>query len=73
MKLTIHYGKRPLVAYGRNQCRLLQFAFDHRGWHTYKNDQTTRRAVLGLRRRGLVEVVDDQFRFKGGVPCPETK
>ena len=64
MVLTIHYGRQPLRAVGHHQCRLLQFAFEYRGWHSYKQDRATTRAVQGLHRRGIVEVVGDQFRLK---------
>ncbi len=65
MKLAIYYGgPKPLVAYGRNQCHLLQFAFNNRGWHTIGRDRATKQAVRGLTARGYLDVVGDQFRIK---------
>lgn len=64
MKLTIHYGaNKPVKAVGKHQCRLLDFTFHYRGWHSYKQDKTTKQAVAGLQRRGAIEVQGDQFRF----------
>ena len=66
MKLTIHYGGvTPAVAVGRHQCRLLEFAFKHQGWHSYAKDRDTLRAVEGLAKRGSIQLnLFGQFRFK---------
>lgn len=62
--LTIYYGKtEPIKAVGKHQCRLLEFAYNYRGWHTFARDKTTLKAIEGLQRRGYLEVIDDQFRF----------
>lgn len=64
MKFSIYYGKaRPIVAVGRHQCRLLQFAERFPGWHSYASDRATMRAVRGLQKRGCFEVSGDQFRL----------
>lgn len=63
--LKIWHGKEtPIRAVGVHQVRLLAFAEKYRGWHTFSNDRTTRRAVQALQGRGCLEVVGDQFRFK---------
>lgn len=61
----------PYTAVGEHQCRLLGFAERYRGWHSFKNDRTTRRAIEGLARRGSIEVNDfSQFRLS---PTPLKK
>ena len=61
---TIYYGAaKPMVARGVNQCRLLQFAEKFRGWHTFRNDVATKRAVMALHAKGYLQVSGDQFRF----------
>lgn len=63
-KFTIYYGSAiPMKAVGKHQCRLLEFAEKYRGWHTYAQDRTTKRAVEDLHRKGYLEVIGDQFRF----------
>ena len=62
---TIYHGKpSPIKAVGKNQCKLLSFAFNHKGWHTLKQDRPTKAAVLALQSKGCLEVVGDQFRFQ---------
>lgn len=64
MKFSIWYGApSPIVAVGKHQCRLLQFAERFRGWHTFSGDRTTVRAVSALARKGCLEISGDQFRF----------
>ena len=50
---------------GRNQRRLVLFATDHPGWHSYARDQLTARTVRTLQSRGLIEVspISRQFRL----------
>lgn len=65
MKLAIYVGKdKPLVAVGVNQCNLLGFAEKYRGWHSFKNDRPTKRAIKALENKGYLEVVGEQFRLK---------
>ena len=63
--LTIWTGRpQPVHAVGKHQCRLLDFAERFRGWHSYADDRTTRRAIAGLLRRGAIQVNEHgQFRF----------
>lgn len=63
----IYYGSaKPIRATGKHCIRLLQFAEKYRGWHSYKDDRTTRRAIDSLKRIGCIEVSDatQQFKFK---------
>jgi hypothetical protein len=63
--MSIYYGKaEPLKAVGKNQCHLLDFAFNNPGWHTFKNDRATVRAVRALESRGVIETSNDQFKIK---------
>lgn len=63
MKLTVFDGTgKPKRAVGPHQCRLLQFATEYPGWHSFRQDRVTRRAVEGLKRRGAIVVKGDQFR-----------
>jgi hypothetical protein len=62
---TIYHGKAtPIKAVGKNQCKLLSFAFNHKGWHTFKQDKATKAAVNALQAKGCLEVVGDQLRFQ---------
>lgn len=63
--MTIYYGKaQPIKAIGKHQCKLLDFAYKYKGWHTFNTkDKDTKRAVFGLQRKGCLELVGDQFRF----------
>lgn len=47
-----HGTETPLVAVGKNQCRLLDFAASYPGWHSVADDKTTQRALNGLVKRG---------------------
>ena len=61
---TIHHGTaKPMRAIGANQCRLLQFAEKFPGWHTFKQDRATVRAIKALQAKGYLEVAGDQFRL----------
>jgi len=65
MKLTLHLGSdKPLVAFGSNQCYLLEFAERNRGWHSFKTNRATISAVKGLERRGCIEVSWETHQFK---------
>ena len=65
MKFTYYYGaEKPIVAIGKNQCRLLSFAEKYRGWHTFKQDRATVRAINALQAKGCLEIIGDQFRFR---------
>lgn len=73
MKLTIYYGaSKPAVAVGVNQCHALEFCQRYAGWHSYKTDRATLRALKGLERRGHIEINQEtkQFRFKRHEPTP---
>lgn len=62
--ITIYYGKAlPIKVVGKHQCKLLSFANTYPGWHTFAQDRDTVRAVEGLKRKGCLEVIGDQFRF----------
>lgn len=64
MKLTIYHGHAtPLVAVGANQCRLLDFAFKYPGWHSFKRDRATLRALSRLSDKGYLQVMSGQFRL----------
>lgn len=63
--LTIYAGQsRPLKARGKNQCRLLDFAFRFPGWHSYKPDRSTLQALAGLERKGILEVSRETLQFR---------
>jgi hypothetical protein len=65
MKLRIYYGGYGVMfAVGVHQCRLISFAFQYQGWHTFKKDRATLRAVNALEKKGCLEVKGDQFRFR---------
>ena len=49
-----HGAEKPLVARGKNQCRLLGFAAVCPGWHSAGDDRATQRALDGLERRGAI-------------------
>jgi hypothetical protein len=65
MKLSIYHGKaKPLVAIGKNQVRLLQFAFDYPSWHYFNEDcRTTQKAIDGLLKRGSI-LLNEFNQFK---------
>lgn len=55
MKLAIYHGKAtPLVAVGKHQVNLLDFAFKYPTWHSYTDDKATLRAIAGLTKRGSI-------------------
>lgn len=61
---TVYYGfQEPLHAVGKHQCRMLEFAYYHRGWHSMAKDRSTKRAADALQAKGYIEIVGDQFRF----------
>lgn len=48
----------------KEQVRMLKFAIDYRGWHTYSKDQDTYRTIKSLVKRGLLETNEFwQFRL----------
>ena len=64
--VTLHYGgKSPIVAIGKNQVNLLDFAFRFKCWHTYKKDRATLRAINALEKKGclIVDRNSEQFIF----------
>lgn len=67
MKLTIYYGKEePAMFVGKNQCKLGEFAYEFRGWHSYKpNDRATVRAIKSLVKKGHLQIsgATNQFRW----------
>lgn len=65
MKLSIYYGKaKPIVAIGKNQVRLLQFAFDYPTWHYFnENSKPTQKAIDGLVKRGSI-LLNEFNQFK---------
>ena len=68
MKLTIYNGSaKPMIAIGKNQCNLLDFAFKYQTWHSFKNDKPTLHTINRLQAKGYTEVIADQFRYKVGV------
>jgi hypothetical protein len=62
--LKIYHGAtKPMVARGKHQCNLLAFAEKYKGWHSFADDRTTKRAVEALKAKGYLEVIGDQFRL----------
>lgn len=63
--LTIYYGaSKPIKAIGKNQAKLLDFAYRYQSWHTYATDKNTLRAVKALQSKGCLVVNEyQQFRF----------
>lgn len=49
---------------GRHQLRLLVFALDFPGWHTYGKDRTTVDALRALEGLGLIERNRDTRQFR---------
>lgn len=63
--LKIYHGAaKPIAVRGVNVCHLLSFAHAYRGWHTFKADRATRRAIATLQRLDCIEVQGNQFRFQ---------
>lgn len=49
----------------KNQARLLRFAIQYKGWHTYGNDRSTINTLRTLENHGLIEIKGlKQFRLK---------
>ena len=65
MKLTIYHGKaKPITAVGKHQVSTLGFAYKYRGWHSFTQDRTTKRAVEALVKKGCLEINQfNQFCF----------
>lgn len=64
-RFTVYGGKaKPVAVIGKHCCRLAMFAEQYRGWHTIGKDRETRRAVAILRRKRVIEVIGDQFRWR---------
>lgn len=64
MKLTINHGtKTPFSAKGKNQCNLLDFAFNYQSWHTYKNNKSTLRAINSLVDNNCI-IINEFNQFK---------
>lgn len=62
-----HGAEKPLVARGKNQCRLLGFAARYPGWHSASDDRATQRALAGLAARGaIVRNAHGQFAIAYG-------
>ena len=63
--MTIYHGKlQPMRVTGKNQCRMLAFAEQYRGWHTYATDKPTKRALDALVKKGYITTNEfGQFRF----------
>jgi len=63
--LTIYYGtEKPIKVIGKNQAKMLEFAYKYKGWHSYSSDKPTLQALKGLLAKGYIEVNQfDQFRF----------
>lgn len=62
--LTIYHGtSEPIRVRGVNVCNLVSFAERNKGWHTFKQDRATKRAIESAKRAGCIEVSKDQFRF----------
>lgn len=67
MKIAIYHGKeKPLIAVGKNQVNMLEFAFKYPTWHTFSDNTTTRKAVAGLVKRGAI-VVNEFNQFKVNI------
>ena len=65
MKLSIWTGRvTPYVAVGKNQVKLLEFAYKYPKWHNWARDRATNRAVMGLVRRGALEINEACRMFK---------
>lgn len=62
--LTIYCGlPKPIKAIGKNQVKLLDFAYKYKCWHTFSSDKATKRAINALYAKGYLEIIGDQFRF----------
>lgn len=64
MKLSIYHGTNtPFIAIGKNQCNLLEFAFNYQTWHSYSSDKPTLKAIDGLIKRGSI-IINEFNQFK---------
>ena len=64
MKLVIYHGtSKPLIAVGKYQVNMLEFAEKYQGWHSYASDKTTLKALNGLIKRGSI-VINNNQQFK---------
>ena len=64
MKLTIYHGaSQPFKAVGKNQCNLLDFAFNYPTWHSFKDDKETLNAVNTLVKNKVI-VLNKFNQFK---------
>ena len=63
--LTIYHGKeKPIYVRGKHQVNLLGFAYKYPGWHSFADDNLTKKVVLALQKKGYIEVNQfEQFRF----------
>lgn len=63
--LTIFCGlPKPIKAVGKNQVKLLDFAYKYNGWHSYSLDKPTIRAVSALHKKGYLALNEfNQFKF----------
>ena len=63
--LTIHHGtKTPFKARGEHQVALLEFAFKYQGWHSFKQDSATTKAVKSLEEKQCLVVDWKTKQFK---------
>lgn len=64
MKTTIYHGtNKPLIAIGKNQSNLLQFAYSYQNWHTHALDKSTLKAIAGLKARNTI-ITNEFGQFK---------
>lgn len=63
--LTIYHGtSTPIKAVGKNQVKMLDFAFRYQVWHTYATDKQTLKALDALVKKGcLITNEFGQFKF----------
>ena len=58
------YEENPMRL-GKREQHALKFIRSVNGWHSYNiHDQTTKRVIKSLKRKGLIEVSGSQFRSK---------
>jgi hypothetical protein len=59
-----HGAAKPIIARGKHQCRLLEFLEKNKGWHSInRRCKATIKAMVGLEKKGCVEVLGEQCRF----------
>lgn len=62
---TVFDGRgRPLVARGKMQCHILDFAEKHRHWHVAGRRPGEKRAVRALAKRGALDILEDCRRLR---------